>query len=95
MALNYFNNLWPEIKKGVGFHRLPLLIIDEKIEIWQSNTISRYVAKITNNLPNDDEMAAYADSIFESAHDLFFPLNPTINVWVGDMHLNNKKSLEY
>ena len=38
-------------------------------------------------------MAAYADSIFESAHDLFFPLNPTINVWVGDMHLKNKKDL--
>ena len=39
------------------------------------------------------EMAAYADSIFESAHDLFLPLNPTINVWVGDMHLKNKKVL--
>ena len=38
-------------------------------------------------------MAAYADSIFESAHDLFFPLNPTINVFVGENHLNHKKNL--
>ena len=38
-------------------------------------------------------MAAYADSIFESAHDLFFHLNPTINVFVGESHLNRKKNL--
>ena len=77
---------YTQIEKD-GFH------IDEKIEIWQSNTISRYIAKLTNNIPNNEEMVAYADSIFESAHDLFFPLNPTINVWVGEMHLKNKKNL--
>ena len=49
MAWNYFKKPWSEIKKDVIFHRLPLLVIDEKIEIWQSNTISRYIAKITNN----------------------------------------------
>ena len=93
MAWNYFKKPWSEIKKDVIFHKLPLLVIDEEIEIWQSNTISRYIAKITNNIPDNDEMAAYADSIFESAHDLFLPLNPTINVWVGEMHLKNKKDL--
>ena len=50
MAWNYFKKPWSEIKKDVIFHKLPLLVIDEKIEIWQSNTISRYIAKITNNL---------------------------------------------
>ena len=93
MAWDYFKKPWGEVKKEVIFHKLPLLVIDEKIEIWQSNTISRYIAKLTNNIPNNEEMIAYADSIFESAHDLFFPLNPTINVWVGEMHLKNKKNL--
>ena len=93
MAWDYFKKPWSDVKKEVIFHKLPLLVIDEKIEIWQSNTISRYIAKLTNNIPNNEEMVAYADSIFESAHDLFFPLNPTINVWVGEMHLKNKKNL--
>ena len=93
MAWDYFKKPWVDVKKEVIFHKLPLLVIDEKIEIWQSNTISRYIAKLTNNIPNNEEMVAYADSIFESAHDLFFPLNPTINVWVGEMHLKNKKNL--
>ena len=89
MAWDYFKKPWGDVKKEVIFHKLPLLVINEKIEIWQSNTISRYIAKLTNNIPNNEEMVAYADSIFESAHDLFFPLNPTINVWVGEMHLKN------
>ena len=74
MAWDYFKKPWGDVKKEVIFHKLPLLVIDEKIEIWQSNTISRYIAKLTNNIPNNEEMVAYADSIFESAHDLFFPL---------------------
>ena len=93
MAWNYFKKPWKEVKQEVIFHRLPLLIVDEKIEIWQSNTISRYIANLTDNIPKDDVMAAYADSIFESAHDLFFPLNPTINIFTGDNHINHKKKL--
>jgi glutathione S-transferase len=93
MAWNYFKKPWREVKQEVIFHRLPLLIVDEKIEIWQSNTISRYIAKLTNNIPKDDVMAAYADSIYESAHDLFLPLNPTVNIFTGDKHINNKKNL--
>ncbi|MDC0861214.1 glutathione S-transferase family protein [Alphaproteobacteria bacterium] len=93
MAWDYFRKPWKEIKKDIPFYKMPLLVVDEKVEIWQSNTISRYIAKITNNLPEDSVMAAYADSIFESAHDLFFPLNPTINVFIGDTHLTNKQKL--
>ena len=93
MAWNYFKKPWREVKQEIIFHRLPLLIVDEEIEIWQSNAISRYIAKLTNNIPKDDDMAAYADSIFESAHDLFFPLNPTINIFTGDNHINHKKNL--
>ena len=82
MAWDYYKKPWSEVKKNIIFHRLPLLVVNNQIEIWQSNAISRYIAKITDNIPDNKEMAAYTDSIFESAHDLFFPLNPTINVLV-------------
>jgi glutathione S-transferase len=93
MAWDYYKKPWSEVKQDIIFQRLPLLVVDNQIEIWQSNAISRYIAKITDNIPDNKEMAAYADSIFESAHDLFFPLNPTINVFVGENHLNHKKNL--
>ena len=93
MAWDYYKKPWSEVKQDVIFNRLPLLIIDYKTEIWQSNTISRYIAKITDNMPSNQEMATYADAIFESAHDLFFPLNPTVNVFVGENHLKHKKNL--
>ena len=93
MAWDYYKKPWSEVKQDIIFQRLPLLVVDNKIEIWQSNANSRYIAKITDNIPDNNEMAAYADSIFESAHDLFFPLNPTINVFVGKNHLSHKKNL--
>ena len=93
MAWDYYKKPWSEVKQDIIFHRLPLLVVDNQIEIWQSNAISRYVAKITDNIPDNMEMAAYADAIYESAHDLFFPLNPTVNVLVGENHLNHKKKL--
>ena len=93
MAWDYYKKPWSEVKQDIIFHRLPLLVVDNQIEIWQSNAISRYVAKITDNIPDNMEMAAYADAIYESAHDLFFPLNPTMNVLVGENHLNHKKNL--
>ena len=34
-------------------------------------------------LPDNDILAAKADSIFETAHEMSFPLNPTINFAVG------------
>ena len=91
MASEYFNKPWKEAKADVAFNQLPLLIVDEKIEIWQSNSIVRFLAPITGTMPEDKMIAAQADSIFESTHELFFPLNPTVNVFVGEHHNNLKK----
>ena len=75
------------------FNRIPILKINDKDYIWQSNSIIRYIAKISNTLPNDDFLSAYADAIFESTHEMFLPLNPTINVQIGEIHNNNKEKL--
>ena len=54
MAWDYFKKPWGDVKKEVIFHKLPLLVIDEKIEIWQSNTISRYICLLyTSPSPRD------------------------------------------
>ena len=42
-------------------------------------------------MPDDRLIAAQVDSIFESTHELFFPLNPTVNVVTGEQHNALKK----
>ena len=60
MANEYFNKPWKEAKAGVAFNQLPLLIVDEKIEIWQSNSIVRFLATITGTMPENKMIAAQA-----------------------------------
>tara|TARA_B100001115_G_C15752208_1_gene367923 strand:+ start:69 stop:749 length:681 start_codon:yes stop_codon:yes gene_type:complete len=91
MAEDYFKKPWEKAKNDVPFNQLPLLIVNETIEIWQSNSIVRFLAPLTGTIPDDRLMAAQADSIFESTHELFFPLNPTVNVVTGEQHKALKK----
>ena len=90
MSLEFFKKPWSEAKKDAPFNQLPLLIVDNKVHIWQSNSIIRYLAQLTGTMPKDSLMAAQADAIFESTHALFFPLNPTVNVFVGEQHETHK-----
>ena len=83
MSWEYFKQPWAQVKSSIVFSQLPLLIVNNDNQIAQSGSIIRYLAKITDMLPKDDILAAKADAIFESAHEMFFPLNPTINFAVG------------
>ena len=91
MAEDYFKKSWEEAKNDAPFNQLPLLIVNEKTEIWQSNSIVRFLAPLTGTMPDDRLVAAQVDSIFESTHELFFPLNPTVNVVTGEQHKALKK----
>ena len=91
MAEDYFKKSWEEAKNDAPFNQLPLLIINNNTEIWQSNSIVRFLAPLTGTMPNDRLVAAQVDSIFESTHELFFPLNPTVNVVTGEQHNVLKK----
>ena len=91
MAEDYFKKPWEKAKDDVPFNQLPLLIVNETTEIWQSNSIVRFLAPLTGTIPDERLMAAQADSIFESTHELFFPLNPTVNVVTGEQHKALKK----
>ena len=91
MAEDFFKKPWEEAKNHTPFNQLPLLIVNNTTEIWQSNSIVRFLAPLTGTMPDDRLVAAQVDSIFESTHELFFPLNPTVNVVTGEQHNALKK----
>jgi glutathione S-transferase len=84
MAWDYYGEPWLNQKKNAPFNQLPILIINDKIQIWQSGAIVRYVANIANITPKDPILLAYADAIFESTQELQSPLNPTINLYTKE-----------
>ena len=93
MVWDHYGSSWTEIKKDIIFNRLPILIINEDKYIWQSNTIIRYLSNLTKTKPSDEFQLAYCDAVFESTHEMFSPLNPTINMTFGEKYNSNKKKL--
>ena len=93
MVWDHYGSSWAEVKKDIIFNRLPILIINEDRYIWQSNTIIRYLSNLTKTKPSDEFQLAYCDAVFESTHEMFSPLNPTINMTFGEKYNSNKKKL--
>ena len=56
MASEYFNKPWKEGKADVALKQSPLLIVDEEIEIWKSNSIVRFLETITGTMHEDKMM---------------------------------------
>jgi len=93
MVWDHYGSNWAEVKKDIIFNRLPILIINEDKYLWQSNTIIRYLSNLTKTKPSDEFQLAYCDAVFESTHEMFSPLNPTINMTFGEKYNSNKKKL--
>ena len=93
MVWDHFGKKWVDIKKEIIFNRLPILIINEKEYLWQSNSITRYIAKISKTIPKDNYLSSYADAVFESTHEMFYPLNPTVNIFIAEKFKENKEKL--
>ena len=93
MVWDHYGSSWAEVKKDIIFNRLPILIINEDKYLWQSNTIIRYLSNLTKTKPSDEFQLAYCDAVFESTHEMFSPLNPTINMNFGEKYNSNKKKL--
>ena len=92
MSWDYFDKPWSEAKPDVAFGQLPLLVVDQAVHIWQSGAIVRYLAKLTRTIPDDPLLAAQVDAVFDSTQELFPPLNPTVNVIVGELHQQRKEN---
>ena len=90
MAWDYYGKPWSEAKLVVAFGQLPVLVVNDTIHIWQSGAIVRYLAKLPGTMPEDPLLAARVDAVFEQTQELFAPLNPTVNIKIGDEHLKFK-----
>ena len=93
MAWEFYGKTWTESKMLLPFKQLPLLIVNDKYQIPQSNSILRYLEKITGLAHENAELAALSDSIIEGAHELFSPLNPTINFAIESDFVEKKENM--
>lgn len=59
---------WPAIKPQMPYQALPVLEVDGKL-LAQSNTINRFVGKLTGLYPNDPWQAALCDEIMDAVED--------------------------
>lgn len=83
MSWEYFDKPWNQVKSEIIFNQLPVLVVKNVTKIAQSGAIIRYLTNLTKMLPDNDILAAKVDTIFETAHEIFLPLNLTVNFVVG------------
>ena len=93
MGWDYFGQPWSEVKSSVLYRQLPLLVVNESTEIFQSGAITRYLAGLTGLRPDDALLLAEVDALYEASQELFSPLNPTINFAVGEKFLSMRINL--
>ena len=70
---------WPTLRDQMPFRAMPVLEVDGKA-ITQSNSINRYVGKLTGLYPKDDWQAALCDEVMDACEDIGTRLGNTINL---------------
>jgi glutathione S-transferase len=70
---------WPKFRDQTPFRAMPVLEVDGKA-ITQSNTINRYVGKLTGLYPKDDWQAALCDEAMDAAEDIGTKIGNTIQM---------------
>lgn len=60
---------WPALKTQMPYHALPVLEVDGR-QLTQSNTINRYIGRLTNLYPADPWQAAYCDEVMDAVEDI-------------------------
>jgi prostaglandin-H2 D-isomerase / glutathione transferase len=60
---------WPAFRDKMPFFAMPTLEVDGKV-VSQSNSINRYVGKLTSLYPKDDWQALLCDEIMDAAEDI-------------------------
>ena len=60
---------WPAFREKTPFFALPTLEVDGKV-VSQSNSINRYVGKVTGLYPRDDWQALLCDEVMDAAEDI-------------------------
>ena len=93
MSWDYYDEDWYEVKSTIPFRQLPMLVVNKKYKICQSIAILTFIENIAGISIPDPILNAKANAIMQSAHELFLPLNPTINFAVGDRFTKKRKDM--
>ena len=70
---------WPALRDKTPFLAMPTLEVDGKI-VSQSNSINRYVGKLTGLYPKDDWQALLCDEAMDAAEDISTRIGHTIDL---------------
>lgn len=70
---------WAALRDTMPFQALPVLEVDGKV-IAQSNTINRYVGKLSGLYPKDDWNAARVDEVMDAVEDITTRIGSTIRL---------------
>ena len=70
---------WPALRDKTPFLAMPTLEVDGKI-VSQSNSINRYVGKLTGLYPKDDWQAFLCDEVMDAAEDIGTRIGHTIDL---------------
>jgi glutathione S-transferase len=70
---------WPKLRDKMPFLGMPVLEVDGQV-ITQSNTINRYVGKLTGLYPRDDWQAALADEVMAAIEDITVEIEETLTL---------------
>ncbi len=93
MSWDYYGKDWSEVKPNIPFKQLPMLMVDKKYEICQSLAIMTFVENLAGINISDPILNAKANAIMQSAHELFMPLNPTVNFATGERFKKKKEDM--
>jgi glutathione S-transferase len=70
---------WPAFRDKTPFLAIPTLEVDGQV-VSQSNSINRYVGKLTGLYPRDDVQAFLCDEVMEAAEDISTRIAHTIGL---------------
>ena len=70
---------WPAFRDKTPFLAMPMLEVDGKV-VSQSNSINRYIGKLTGLYPKDDLQALLCDEIMDAAEDIGTRIAQTIDL---------------
>ena len=70
---------WPALKAQLPLNAIPVLEVDGTL-ITQSNTINRFVGKLTNLYPTDAWQAALCDEVMDAIEDISCRIAATFSI---------------
>lgn len=70
---------WPQVRPSAPFHACPFLDVDGK-SLAQSNTISRYVGRLTGLYPEDPWQAALCDEMLDVVEEMWVRFGSTMGI---------------